>query len=133
MAVLVLAEHTNSALGSATAKAVTAASQLSSDVHVLVAGSASEGLEFLAVNRVGVILTDQNMPQISGIEFLNRVRQLYPDPVRIVLSAYSDLKLVNEAFRRGAIYKYINKPWDEQDLLHTVQEAFRQYELQRAR
>lgn len=100
--------------------------------HVLVAGSASEGLEFLAVNKVGVILTDQNMPQISGIEFLNRVKQLYPDPVRIVLSAYSDLKLVNEAFRRGAIYKYINKPWGEEELLHTVQEAFRQYELQRA-
>lgn len=96
--------------------------------QILVAHSPDEAFELLATHQVGVIVSDQGMPQMSGIEFLNRVKRLYPDTVRIVLSGYTDLKLVTEAFNQGAIYKYITKPWEEKEVLGAVREAFLEQE-----
>lgn len=97
--------------------------------RILIAHSAGEGFELLASNQVGVIISDQGMPDITGIEFLSRAKRLYPDVMRIVLSGYTDLKLVTDAFNRGAIYKFITKPWSDQEIQEIVRDAFREYSL----
>ncbi|MDP3482721.1 MAG: response regulator, partial [Sulfuricella sp.] len=96
--------------------------------QILVAHSPAEAFELLASHRVGVILSDQAMPEMSGIEFLSRIKRLYPEVMRMVLSGYTDLKLVAEAFNRGTIYKYITKPWDDGEMLSSVKEAFLEHE-----
>jgi len=93
--------------------------------HVLTAGSGAEALELLALNPVQVIISDQRMPEMSGVEFLSRVKELYPRTVRIVLSGYSELSTVTDAINRGAIWKYISKPWDDEDLLQEIRAVFR--------
>ncbi|MBI1920884.1 MAG: EAL domain-containing protein [Geobacter sp.] len=96
--------------------------------NILIADSAHRGFDLLAVNRVGVIVSDVRMPGMSGIEFLTRVRVLYPDAVRITLTGYSDMEAVTAAINRGAVYKFLAKPWDNAQLLSIVRDAFRHYE-----
>jgi diguanylate cyclase (GGDEF)-like protein/PAS domain S-box-containing protein len=96
---------------------------------VLGAGSAVEGLELLSLNRVAVIVSDFRMPGMNGAEFLGRVKELYPETVRIVLSAHADLESVTDAINVGAIYKFLNKPWRDEDVRDKVAEAFRHHSL----
>lgn len=92
--------------------------------HILTAGSGAEALEILAVNHVQVIISDQRMPVMSGTEFLNIVKQLYPDSIRIILSGYTDLAVVTDSVNRGAVYKFFTKPWNDELLREQVREAF---------
>jgi response regulator RpfG family c-di-GMP phosphodiesterase len=62
---------------------------------------------------------------MSGTEFLSRVKQLYPETIRIVLSGYTDLQSVTDAINRGAIYRFLTKPWDDESLRVQIREAFR--------
>jgi EAL domain-containing protein (putative c-di-GMP-specific phosphodiesterase class I)/CheY-like chemotaxis protein len=94
---------------------------------ILTAASGSEGLEVLAVNPVQVIISDQRMPGMSGTELLDIVKQLYPDTVRIILSGYTDLDVVTESVNRGAVFKFLTKPWDDALLREQVRDAFRRY------
>lgn len=93
--------------------------------EVLTATSAREALELLALNQVQVIVSDQRMPVMTGIELLSRVKDLYPDTIRIVLSGYSEIETVTDAINRGAIWKYFTKPWDEEKMRDEVRQAFR--------
>lgn len=93
--------------------------------RILTASSASEALEVLARQDVQVILSDQLMPVMQGTEFLSRVKVLYPSTVRMVLSGYTDLATVTEAINRGAVYRFLTKPWDEADLRAHLRDAFR--------
>jgi DNA-binding NtrC family response regulator len=97
--------------------------------RILTAGNAGEGFEILARNNVDVIISDQRMPEMSGTEFLNRVRDLHPATVRIVLSGYTDLGSVTDAINKGAIYKFLTKPWDDDLLRANIAEAFRWRDL----
>jgi diguanylate cyclase (GGDEF)-like protein len=92
--------------------------------RILTANSGSEGLQVLAKHAVDVIVSDQRMPGMTGVEFLRTVRQLYPDTVRIVLSGFTELQTVTDAVNAGAIYKFLTKPWDDEQLRAHVQEAF---------
>ncbi|MFH2139735.1 MAG: EAL domain-containing protein [Pseudomonadota bacterium] len=96
---------------------------------ILCASSGKEGLALLAQHDVGVIISDQRMPEMSGVEFLTQVKELYPHTIRIVLSGYADLDSVMDAINRGAIYKFFAKPWDNEILRAEVLEAFRHHEL----
>lgn len=96
--------------------------------RILSAGSAAEGFEVLATNTVGVVLSDQRMPGMTGTEFLARVRELYPSIVRVVLSGYTDVRTVTEAVNRGQIYKFLTKPWDDDELRKEVEAAFERHE-----
>ena len=96
---------------------------------ILTANSGKEGLELLATHDVGVILSDQRMPEMTGVEFLRRAKELYPDTVRIVLSGYTDLKSVTDAINEGAIYKFLTKPWEDEQLQANIREAFRHHAL----
>lgn len=92
---------------------------------ILTTSSPLEALELLAKNTVQVVISDQRMPEMSGTEFLSRVRMLHPDTVRIVLTGYTDLESVTGAINRGAIYKFLTKPWDDDQLRELIREAFR--------
>ena len=96
---------------------------------ILTANSGKEGLEVLKDNPVGVIISDQRMPEMNGTEFLSEVKELYPETIRIVLSGYTDLKSVTDAINEGAIYKFLTKPWEDELIRKNIEEAFRQYEL----
>jgi diguanylate cyclase (GGDEF)-like protein len=91
--------------------------------RILTANSGSEGLKLLEEHTVDLIVSDQRMPEMTGVEFLRKVRQLYPDTVRIVLSGYTELQTVTDAVNGGAIYKFLTKPWDDEQLRSHIQEA----------
>lgn len=93
--------------------------------QILIATNAREAFELLGRHHVQVVISDQRMPDISGTEFLSQVRGLYPDTVRLVLSGYTDLRTVTEAINRGSIYKFLTKPWDDEELRREIREAFR--------
>lgn len=101
--------------------------------HVLTANSVREAFDLLASNPVQVIVSDQRMPDMSGTEFLARVRDLYPDTMRMVLSGYTDLATITEAINRGAIYRFLTKPWNDEELREHIQAAFRAHEERAAR
>jgi len=92
---------------------------------ILTASSPIEAFELLAKHPTQVVISDQRMPEMSGTEFLSRVRQLYPDTVRLVLTGYTDLDSVTGAINQGAIYKFLTKPWDDDQLREQIREAFR--------
>jgi diguanylate cyclase (GGDEF)-like protein/PAS domain S-box-containing protein len=88
------------------------------------AGSASEALELLAAHPVQVIVSDHRMPGMSGVEFLSRARDLYPNTRRIILSGYSDINTLTDAINRGAVWKFISKPWEDENLKDEIRRAF---------
>jgi FixJ family two-component response regulator len=99
--------------------------------RILRASSGKEGLELLSQNEVGVIVSDQRMPEMTGAEFLMQVRDRYPDTIRIVLSGYTELNSITDAINRGAIYKFLTKPWEDELLRANIEEAFQRYEMKR--
>lgn len=97
---------------------------------ILSANSGEEGLALLAKHEVGVIISDQRMPHMTGVEFLRKVKTLYPKTLRIVLSGYTELESVTKAINEGAIYKFLTKPWDDELLRDNIREAFQYYEME---
>jgi diguanylate cyclase (GGDEF)-like protein len=96
---------------------------------ILKAGSGFEGLALLERHEIGVVISDQRMPEMSGVEFLTRVKELYPQTIRIALTGFADIDTVKEAINRGAIYKFLTKPWENDMLRADVLEAFGRHEL----
>jgi response regulator RpfG family c-di-GMP phosphodiesterase len=97
--------------------------------RILKATSASAALNLLAQHPVGVIVSDQHMPEMNGTEFLRQVKQIHPDTVRIVLADYTELKSVTDAINEGTVYKFLTKPWNNDLLRAHIREAFQHYEL----
>ncbi|MGM0638723.1 MAG: EAL domain-containing protein [Pseudomonadota bacterium] len=99
--------------------------------RILTATRTGEAFELLAGEEIQVIISDQRMPEMSGTEFLRHVTELYPDAIQIMLSGYTDLRTVTEAINEGAIYKFLTKPWDDDELRLVVNQAFRQAAIRR--
>jgi len=97
--------------------------------QILTATSARQGFELLAAHPVGVIVSDQRMPEMCGTEFLSKVKEIYPDTIRIVLSGYTDLQSITNAINKGSIYKFLTKPWEDNLLRENIQKAFEYFEL----
>jgi diguanylate cyclase (GGDEF)-like protein/PAS domain S-box-containing protein len=97
--------------------------------RVLTAASPAEAFELLALYRVQVVLCDQRMPSMNGTEFLGRVKEMYPDTMRIILSGYTGVEDVLDSINRGAIYRFYTKPWNENELRDNIRLAFRQHWL----
>jgi diguanylate cyclase (GGDEF)-like protein/PAS domain S-box-containing protein len=97
--------------------------------HIVTACSAAEGLQRLTESSVDVIVSDQRMPGMTGVEFLRRAKDLYPDTVRMVLSGFTELQSIIDAVNEGAIYKFLTKPWDDERLRAHVAEAFLHKEM----
>lgn len=97
--------------------------------QILTASSGQEGLDLLARHEVDVIVSDQRMPGMTGVEFLRAVKTLYPETVRIVLSEFTELKSITDAVNEGAIYKFLTKPWEDEQLRTHIKEAFQHKEM----
>lgn len=101
------------------------------DFNVSIAESAAEGIKILNENDIEIILTDQRMPEMTGVEFLQSIIPNHPNPIRILITGYSDIDAVIEAVNKGQIYKYISKPWDNESLKNTINKAYEVYSLRR--
>jgi two-component system response regulator HupR/HoxA len=104
---------------------------LEEDFTVLTAASAAEAEAILQGETPAAILCDQRMPGQSGVAFLQHVREVWPDPVRMIISGYTDSEDILAAINDAGIYRFIAKPWDPDDLLEAVRGAVRLYDLQR--
>lgn len=93
--------------------------------RILTASGGQGGLDILASEEVDVIISDQRMPHMTGVEFLHLAKARWPDTIRMVLSGYTDLQSITDAINQGAIYKFLTKPWDDDHLRANIEEAFR--------
>ncbi|MBI1834670.1 MAG: response regulator [Burkholderiales bacterium] len=98
---------------------------------VIVANSGQEGLETLEVEKVDLVISDMRMPIMDGAAFLEKVRARWPDLIRILLTGYADMQSTIDAINRGEIYRYITKPWDDNDIVLVVREALERKDLER--
>ncbi len=107
----------------------------SNQFRILTAANAAAGFEILQTHKddIGVLMTDQRMPGQKGVELLEKTRQLRPRVIRILVTAYSDFEAVIQAVNTGAIYKYVSKPWDVNDLGLTLRHALQFFMVQRER
>jgi len=95
--------------------------------RVLTALSGDEALKILAEKQVHIIITDQRMPEMTGVEFLEKVLEKFPDPMRILLTGYTDMEAVVDAVNKGKIFHYLAKPWNEEELDLTINRAYEKY------
>ncbi|WP_020532116.1 hybrid sensor histidine kinase/response regulator [Flexithrix dorotheae] len=93
------------------------------------ANNVDEGMRILEQEEIQVLLTDQRMPKMTGLELLSQVKKLYPDIVCMIITGYADLEVVTKAFNEVGIYQYIHKPWDEKDLKIKLDNALEKYRL----
>lgn len=91
--------------------------------------SGKEALKILKENDVQLVLSDQRMPQMSGTEFLSQVKEKYPDVIRIILTGYTEVDSITESINKGNIYKFLLKPWNDQNLKLEITRALEQYDL----
>ena len=105
---------------------------LDRDVRVLRAGNGEEALGIVRREPVAVVVTDNLMPGMRGVELLTRVRDLSPDTVRVLLTGYADLPTAIEAINRGEVFRFHVKPWVDEEIIGTVEEGVRRYRLVRS-
>lgn len=101
------------------------------EYNVFTAVSGKEAFEILEKNEVHLIITDQKMPEMTGVEFLTKLVPLYPDPIRIILTGYSDIEVIIEAINSVGIYRYITKPWGVPEMDMVIKQAIETYNLRR--
>ncbi|GAB4375911.1 MAG: hypothetical protein Kow0075_02640 [Salibacteraceae bacterium] len=91
--------------------------------------SAKEALELLKKHSYHIVISDQRMPEMTGIQLFQRMKLVYPDPVRIMLTGYSDIETVVDAINKGEVYRYVTKPWNFSEVRNVILSAYEVYEL----
>ncbi|WP_018625978.1 response regulator [Niabella aurantiaca] len=97
------------------------------DFSVFTAQSVAKALQILKEQKIHLIITDQRMPETTGIEFLESIINDYPDIIRMLLTGYADINAVVDAINKGRVFKYIQKPWEEALLRQTIMEGLELY------
>ncbi|NOZ24682.1 MAG: response regulator [Nitrospirae bacterium] len=98
------------------------------DLDVMTATSGEEALRILGSNRdVGLIVSDQRMPGLTGVDFLEKAREIAPDTIRIMLTGYADVNAAIDAINRGGAYRYVAKPWKDEELVQIIREAAQRF------
>ncbi|RZK44091.1 MAG: hybrid sensor histidine kinase/response regulator [Pedobacter sp.] len=95
--------------------------------EIYTADSAIEGLKILQNVDVQVIIADQKMPNTTGVEFFKSISETHPDPIRILLTGYTDIEALADAINHGDIYRYITKPWNDLELHNSIKNAYDAY------
>ena len=95
--------------------------------NVFTAISGEEAIKVLNDNPINIIITDQRMPNMTGVEFLETIMGDHPDPIRILLTGYADMNAVVDAVNKGKIFHYLTKPWNEEELDMTIVRAYEEY------
>ena len=101
------------------------------EYDVTTAISGEEALKLLEQKTFQVIITDQRMPGMTGVEFLQKALPKWPEPIRILLTGYSDINAVIDAINKGEVYRYLTKPWDNEFLKTTISQAFEVFNLRK--
>ncbi len=96
--------------------------------NVFTAESGEEAVTILDENDINLIITDQRMPNMTGVEFLESILDVHPDPIRVLLTGYADMNAVIDAVNKGKIFHYLSKPWNEEELDMTIQRAYDVYQ-----
>ena len=104
-------------------------SALRREYTIFTANSGAEGIEILRKQQVHIIITDQRMPEMTGIEFLESIIEEVNDPIRILLTGYADIDAVIGAINKGQVYRYMTKPWREDEMKQVIQNAYEVYHL----
>jgi len=99
------------------------------EYKILTAINAFDGIRILRENDIHLIITDQRMPEMTGVEFLEKILPEYPETIRMILTGYSDIEAVIDGINKGQVYRYINKPWDEREMRMTIENARQLYGL----
>src|SRR5437763_12288201 len=99
------------------------------DYDVFTATKAADGLKILEQRPIDVVMSDQRMPEMSGVEFLQRVKDPHPDATRLLFTGYADIHAVIDAINQGNVYRYIQKPWDPDELQTVIREACERHDL----
>ncbi|HYJ63510.1 MAG TPA: response regulator [Parafilimonas sp.] len=99
------------------------------DYNIYLAESAEEGRQVLDKHKIHVILSDQRMPNVTGIEFFQSILNIHPEPIRILITGYTDVNAVIDAINLGQVYKYLTKPWNENDIRIFIDKAFEVFRL----
>lgn len=102
------------------------------DYEIDTAESAAEGMKLLAEKDYNILITDQRMPNMTGVEFLETIIPKFPKPIRILLTGYTDITAVIDAINKGQVYHYINKPWDESALRIIIKNSYEVFDLRRS-
>ncbi|MDR3681638.1 MAG: response regulator [Flavipsychrobacter sp.] len=95
--------------------------------NVFTAISGEEAKKILDNNDIHIIITDQRMPEMTGVEFLESILDKHPEPIRLLLTGYADMNAVVDAINKGKIFHYLTKPWNEEELEMTIQRAYDVY------
>lgn len=103
------------------------------DYEVITAESGEEALRLLDQHDVALLISDQRMPAMTGVELLKHTATIRPHMVRIILTGYTDVDTLVEAINSGLVYKYVTKPWNNEELRLTVSRALEHYETTKAR
>lgn len=94
---------------------------------IYTANNSFEAFKILESNEISVLITDQRMPEMTGVEFLETVREKYDKPVRILLTGYADIEAVIGAINKGKVFHYISKPWNEEEVRNAIESAYDVY------
>ncbi len=97
--------------------------------RVLTAGSGREGLEIIAKEKIELVVSDQRMPVMTGSQFLQQVRERSPDTVRVILSGYAEPNIIVDAINNGGVYRFIGKPWDDEELKTALRQCLERYDI----
>lgn len=97
---------------------------------VLSASSGADALELLATESIQVIVADQRMPDMSGTRLLEKVKEEYPHVIRVVLSGFADVTTILESINRGEVFRYLGKPWNDEELKTMLRQCFAQFNLE---
>jgi DNA-binding NtrC family response regulator len=106
---------------------------LRQDYTILPTESGEDALHLLAEHDVALLITDQRMPNMTGIELLKKTAALRPQMVRMILTGYTDVSTLVEAINCGLVYKYLTKPWKNDELRLSITRALEHYEANKAR
>lgn len=99
--------------------------------HVFTTDSLDEARKILKDHEIHVIISDQRMPEMTGIEFFESILEEHPEPLRMLLTGYADINAVIDAINKGQVYKYFPKPWNEKDLQENIDKAYHLYTLRK--
>jgi DNA-binding NtrC family response regulator len=97
------------------------------EFEVYTAQTGEEAIRIMETHAVHVVMTDQRMPEMTGVQLLSRVQGKWPDAIRMVFTGYSDIKAVIDAINEGHIFRYITKPWDPDELRMVLHQACEEY------